>query len=145
MSRCILLLAVAGLTAAGPAAADDKPGAPTKLDGTYTIVSGERNGKAIPEEEIKGSVVTFKGDRVIGTGKDRKEFFAATYRLDTSAEPWKIAMTSTAPTKGEKTAGVIKAEGDELRICYALPGGQTPAEFKTTDKQQCFVLKRQAK
>jgi hypothetical protein len=54
-------------------------------------------------------------------------------------------MTSTAPTKGEKTAGVIEAEGDMLRICYALPGGQTPTEFKTTDKQQCFVLKRKAK
>src|SRR5688572_8502647 len=131
MSRCILLLAVFGFTAAGPTAADDK-GTPTKLEGIYTIVSGERDGKAIPEEEIKGSVVTFKGDRVIGTGKDQKEFFAATYRLDTSAKPWKIAMTSTAPTKGEKTSGVIETEGDMLRICYALPGGQTPTEFKTT-------------
>jgi uncharacterized protein (TIGR03067 family) len=85
MSRCVLLLAVVGGAAAGLTAADDKPAAPAKLDGTYVIVSGERDGKAIPEEEIRGSVVTFKGDRVIGTGKDQKEFFAATYRLDTSA------------------------------------------------------------
>jgi len=130
--------------AAGVAAADDKKDA-AKLDGTYLIVSGERDGRPIPEAEIKGAVVTFKGDKVYGTDKDKKEFFAATFQIDTAAKPYKISMTSTAPKKDEKAAGVIEVGEDGVKICYALPGGATPTEFKAGEKQQCFVLKRQAK
>src|SRR5687767_10201773 len=112
-------------------AADDKKESIPKLDGTYTIVSGEKDGQAIPEERIKGSVITFKGDRITGTDKDKKEFFAATFQVDTSVKPYKIMMTSTAPNKDEQAAGIIEVDGDSIRLCYALPGGQVPTEFKT--------------
>ena len=36
-------------------------------------------------------------------------------------------------------------EGDTVKICYALPGGETPTEFSTKEKQHCFVLKRTGK
>jgi uncharacterized protein (TIGR03067 family) len=124
--------------------ADDKTRA-GKLDGTYTVVSGEHAGKAIPEAEIQGSVVTFTGDRIVGTDKDRKEFFAATYMVDTTAKPMKIVMTSTAPKAGEKAAGIIQVEGDTIKLAYNLPGGEAPTDFKTGAKQHMFVLKRTAK
>jgi uncharacterized protein (TIGR03067 family) len=120
-----------------PAAAEDNP---IKLDGEYTLVSGERDGKPIPEEKIKGAIVKFTGDRIVGTDKDRKEFFAATFTLDTTTSPWAIKMKSTTP-KDSEAKGVIKREGDKITIAYALPGGATPTEFKTKEKQHLFVLK----
>ena len=140
MLRTLAPLAAALLCAAAALAdeADKKPG----LEGTYTITKGERGGKAIPEAEIKGTVVAFTRDKVTATDKDKKEFYAATYTLDTKSKPWKIIMTSTAPKKGDKAAGVIKTDGDMVTLCYALPGGKTPTGFKAGDKQQCFVLKR---
>jgi uncharacterized protein (TIGR03067 family) len=113
-----------------------------KLVGTYTITSGEKGGKAIPAEEIEGVVIAFTRDKIVTTSKDKKELYAATYKLDTSTKPWKIAMTSTAPKKGEKADGVVKVDGGTVTICYALPGGATPTGFTTKDKQQCFTLKR---
>jgi uncharacterized protein (TIGR03067 family) len=121
--------------------ADEKKEA-VKLDGTYTIVSGEEDGKAIPDERIKGAVVRFTGDAILGTDKDKKEFFSATYKLDSSKTPWVIDMTSKRPKEATAT-GLVKKDGDTLTIIYALPGGDAPKEFKTKEKQQMFVLKPQ--
>jgi len=133
-----------------PVLPEDKTG-PSALDGGYTIVSGERDGKAIPADEFKGAVVRFARGTVVGTDKDRKEFFAASYTLDTAKKPWKIDMKSIAPAKpdvsgdapkdGMTATGLVKKEGNVLTLIYALPGGEAPKEFKTKAKQQMFVLK----
>lgn len=140
----------AGLLCLGIASADDKDAkddkqSPLELEGTYTLVSGEKDGQPIPAERIQGSVVMIKGDRVTGTDKDKKEFFAVTFKLDTSARPCKIHMTSVSPQEGMKAEGIVEAQGDTVKICYALPGGTTPQEFKTQAKQHCFILKRTGK
>ena len=160
------LLCAAVLTlACGLAAADDtkskqddktKPADTAKLNGTYSIVSGEEEGKAIPKERIEGSTIIFTDKTVAGTDKDKKEFFAATYTVDTGKTPWVITMTNAsrgaAPAKDDKkpgeamtSTGLIKADGDTVTIVYALPGGKAPTEFKTGEKQQMFVMKRSEK
>jgi uncharacterized protein (TIGR03067 family) len=148
-----LFVLAATVVAAAQPGPDGKP-APTPradnkkdaaaLEGGYTIVSGEKDGKAIPEAEIKGAIVRFTGDKILGTDKDRKEFFSADYTLDTSTTPWKIEMTSTQP-KQEKSSGLIKKEGDTVTIVYALPGSPAPKEFKTRAGQHLFVLKSASK
>jgi uncharacterized protein (TIGR03067 family) len=143
----VLSLALVGGAASGTRAEDkkaDEKKAASSLEGGYTIVSGEHGGKMIPEAEIKGSVVRFTGNQILGTDKDKKEFFSATYTLDTSKTPWVINMTSKQP-KEEKTTGLIKKEGDTVTIIYALPGGEAPKEFKTKEKQNLFVLKSAGK
>jgi uncharacterized protein (TIGR03067 family) len=123
--------------------AQDRPGEKddaAKLEGTYTIISGEEGGEKIPEERIKGSIVRFTKDRITGTDPDKKEFFAATYTLDTNRTPWRIKMRSTTPKEAE-TTGLIKKEDEKVTIIYALPGGPEPTEFKTREGQQMFELK----
>jgi uncharacterized protein (TIGR03067 family) len=147
MVRALLLPAVAALCLA-PVSADDKQATGDKkadkhsLDGTYTIVSGEKDGKPLPPDHFRGAVITFKGDKAFGTDKDKKEFFACTYKLDTSAVPWKVKMTSVSPKEGEKAEGIVQVQGETVKLCYALPGGDAPTEFKTKAKQHCFTLQR---
>lgn len=152
----LLGAAVATALMCAVSAADDKAKADVKLSGTYTIVSGEEEGKAVPNDRLDGSVVVFTETTIMGTDKAKKEFFAATYTLDTGKTPWVINMTSTAPAKDKKdtddkkaaeklsTTGLIKVDGDTVTIIYALPGGKSPTEFKTGDKQQLFVMKKKA-
>lgn len=138
--------------------ADDKtrPSDTASLNGSYAIVSGEEEGKAIPKERIDGAMIIFTDKTVAGTDKEKKEFFSATYTLDTSKSPWGITMTNAsrgaAPAKDDKkpaeamsSTGLIKVDGDTVTIIYALPGGKTPTEFKTGEKQQMFVMKRAEK
>lgn len=144
----LFALSLAVVTAAAPT--PDKPDvkdekkAAASLEGGYTIVSGEKDGKAIPEERIKGSIVRFTGNQILGTDKDKKEFFSSTFTLDASKTPWVIDMTSKTP-KEAMAMGLVKKEGDTITIIYALPGGEAPTEFKTKEKQHLFVLKNMNK
>jgi uncharacterized protein (TIGR03067 family) len=125
---------------AGSLAQAEEKAAAKSLEGGYTIVSGEKDGKPIPDERIKGSLVRFTADKIAGTDKDKKEFFLASYTLDSSKKPWVIQMKSTSPKVAEAT-GLVKKEGDTLTIIYALPGAEAPKEFKTGPNQHLFVLK----
>jgi uncharacterized protein (TIGR03067 family) len=137
------LLAAAVCLPAPAGAQEKKTGgkaAEAKLEGTYTVVSGEENGRAVPADRVKGSAVVFTGDTITGTDKDKKEFFAAKYTLDTGKTPWAIRMRSTAPKEAD-AVGLIKKEGDTLTLIYAKPGAAAPTEFKTKDGQNMFVLR----
>ena len=112
------------------------------LMGVYTIVSGEENGKPVPADRLLGRKATITADSITGTDKDRKEFFACRYTLDTKTKPWTITMTGTSPKK-EQAVGIVEIEGDTLKLCYALPGADKPTSFTTRQNQHCFVLKRE--
>jgi uncharacterized protein (TIGR03067 family) len=131
------LFAALVFCAAPRTGAEDKP---ASLEGTYTVVGGEENGKPTPPEKVKGSVVRFTKDTITGHDKDKKEFFAAKYTVDTSKKPWAIKMKSTAPKEAE-AVGLVKRDGDTVTLIYALPGAPAPTEFKTGDRQNMFILK----
>lgn len=134
------LLAAVVWVSAPAAGQDTKKKADAKLDGGYTVVSGEEGGRAVPEDKIKGSTVRFTADAITGTDKDKKEFFAAKYTLDTGKTPWTIRMHSTAPKEAD-AVGLIKKEGDTVTLIYSKPGAAAPTEFKTKEGQNMFVMK----
>ena len=150
-------LVMAGIfTVAAVAEADDKKAPPgdkptaPKLEGTYTIETGERDGKEIPAERIKGAIVLFTAEMVVGTDKDKKELFSASYTLDTSKKPYRLTMKSKPIGDPKKdlttmpdTPGLVEIDGDKIRLIYALPGGKAPTEFATKELQHLFVLKKQ--
>lgn len=149
LSKLCGLAVLFGLTLSAVSADDPKqrPGgdksgkdAALMLEGGYTIVSGEEDGKAIPPERIKGAIVRFTTDEVVGTDKDKKQIFVTKFTLDSSTKPYRILMKSTVPAEHE-TTGLIEKQGETIRLIYALPGGQPPTDFKTKEKQQMFVLK----
>jgi len=144
LRTCILSLAAA-LLALPAAVGEDKGDKAAHLLGKYTVVSGKRDKHDLPKKDFEDSVVVFEKGKVYGHDNNKKEFFGATYKLDTSSKPWKITMVSTSPKKGEEADGVIEVDGDTVRLAYALPGGKTPTGFEAGEKQQSFVLKRMKK
>lgn len=154
MNKLLPTLAVFA-SVCGLASAEDKtkPGdKPPALNGSYTIVSGEENGKPIPKERIEGALIVFTDKTVVGTDKDKKQFFSSTYTIDSSKTPWVITMTDAGrgakpddkkpDDKKQSASGLIKVDGEMVTVIYALPGGKAPTEFKTADMQQMFVMKR---
>ncbi len=155
--RYFLMLTAAALALSGATADDPKPKQTEKppaqpvikqsLEGTYTILSAEREGKVIPLAEIEGSTVVVTKATIMGMDKDKKEFFSATYTLDLTKTPATISMTWKVPAKDgqtmveETTAGIVKWDMDKVTVAYAQPGGKAPTEFKAGDKQQLIVLR----
>jgi uncharacterized protein (TIGR03067 family) len=119
-----------------------------KLVGAYEAVAGERGGQKISADRLKDIMVRIAVNAITTFDKDEKKVYAATYELDTSRQPWRITMTATLTPvngKGAKAEGLIKVDGDSVKLIYALPGGKAPTDFKTGEKQQMFVLKRTGK
>lgn len=148
MKIFVLGLAVTGLILAGVQAKVEEKSpvnqsAPVNLIGDYVIESAEKDGQKQPDDVIVGTLVHITEDRVLIEDKDHKSTpYIAAYELDKNKQPWVITLTGLlAPTKGETAKGLIEKKGDQVRLVYALPGGQAPTEFKTKENQQLFVMK----
>ena len=135
------LVALLGLNVYAIAnSADDKE--KPKLEGQHQITAGERDGKALAEADIKGCTFRFTNDKVVGATKDGTEFLVADYTIDHAKTPCVIVMKLTAGSdKGKELKGLIERKEDVIRIIYAGPGAEAPAEFKTKQNQAMYTLK----
>lgn len=116
------------------------------LTGGYTLVSGERDGRPLPPDHIHDTVVRFTADTVTVLDRDKRQTYAATYTLDSSARPARISMTAThAPNAGDVAEGLIEKSGDTVRLIYALPGKPAPTGFHTKAGEMLFVMENRNK
>jgi len=119
-----------------PVYAED-PGSPQdltkKLAGIWEIEEGVNQGVELSGEELDGTTMVIKGKTIVNYDRDQNETYRATFTLDTSTKPIQIDMI--AQMKGVPPAnalGILKFdESDEFEICYALPGADRPADFKS--------------
>jgi uncharacterized protein (TIGR03067 family) len=114
-----------------------------KLLGSWTVVSGQEDGKALPPEKVKGSHVVITKDTLTCQEENQKRVM--TYKLDSSTTPKQIELTTTEGSdKGKTSHGIYSLDGDALKICFAQPGNDRPKEFtsKEGSKAVSFVLKR---
>jgi uncharacterized protein (TIGR03067 family) len=125
--------------------AEDKKDAP-KLTGTWTVTAEEKDGKQQTAEGIQGRQVKITRDTITCTEKDRTTHMAAKYELDASRTPWTISMSCTeGELKGKTVKGIAELQDDTLKICFAQPDQEAPADFKTKENQCCITMKREAK
>jgi len=132
--RATLLLAAVCVIAAAPLARDDESKKDLdKLQGEWVIVSGERNGMAIPQENLEGIKRTVKGDDFT-VAKDGEVLSRGKYKLDASKKPKTIdAMTKNEDGEEVTMQGIYEFEGDTYKVCLAQPGKPRPTEFKTSE------------
>jgi uncharacterized protein (TIGR03067 family) len=100
-----------------------------KLIGTWICIAGAIDGKPIPEETAKqlrlvltkSTYTTLRGDQTL---------FESTYSLDPAASPKTIDIVGTEGENAGKAAqGIYEVEGDDLRLCYTMPGRDRPRAF----------------
>jgi uncharacterized protein (TIGR03067 family) len=124
---------LAGLIATGLAvaafAADDDAVKKEKeaLKGKWTIVSVERDGKAV--DMWKDGVRLVEGDNYTLTTKDG-DSFKGTFTVDPAKVPKAIDFSPTGGQyKGKTLRGIYEIDGDMLKICFAEPDKDRPTEF----------------
>jgi uncharacterized protein (TIGR03067 family) len=142
------MLGLVGLFALGlplvPAVAQEKGKLADKLLGTWTYVSGEKEGKKIPAADLEKGIVKIDKKNITLESPDGK--FVIKYALDATTTPARIDMEIIKGPQGEgaKSKGIVALDNEHLKICYPAMGGDTPKDFATkagTDLH-LFVLKR---
>ncbi len=128
--------------AVGLVAADQKADAPkddnAKIVGTWKFVDGNRGGEKPPEEFLKSFKVTFTDKGKVIAAPDNKE---GTFQLDSSKKP----KTMEVNIDGKTHKGVYELDGDNLNVCIAEDGEETPTKFETKpcSKQMLMIFKRE--
>jgi len=73
MMRQLMVVATCGLLLAAGEAKEKHPmGDREKIQGTWALVAGERNGKPLPDEAIKHVKIIVSGDKLTTMNKERK-------------------------------------------------------------------------
>jgi uncharacterized protein (TIGR03067 family) len=115
-----------------------------KLEGTWATVSIEAAGQKVTDEDkIKTRKLTTKGDKY--TMKVGDETVQGTVEINPSKNPKTIDIKpDTGSNKGKTLLGIYELDGDNLKICLALPGKDRPTVFATAaeNAQQLVVYKR---
>jgi len=110
-------------------AQDDTKKEMAKLDGEWSMVSGNASGQSLPEEAVKsGKRVCKDGETAITISG--KVFFKAKVTIDPNKKPKAIDYEMTeGPTKGKTHLGIYELDGDTVKFCFAAPGKDRPTDF----------------
>ncbi len=101
-----------------------------RLQGTWTILTVEMDGMAMPAGASGGSKIVVKGDRFTTIS------MGATYNgivtLDSAKRPKTFDLKFTAgPEKGNTSVGIYELNGDDWKICLTVTGNTRPTGFAT--------------
>ena len=129
-----ITLATTVLTAPALATGGDPPrGDLAKLQGTWTVVSGERDGKTMDKSRIEGRQVVIHGTSFVDENKTKKETLArGTLTLDETKSPRQVdAKFDFGELTGKSCKAIYEINGDTFRTCTGVEGDERPTSFKT--------------
>jgi uncharacterized protein (TIGR03067 family) len=134
-----ILVAACGLLLAGDKTKEKQlMGDQEKIQGGWALVSGERNGKPLPDEVLPHVKLIFAGDKLTTKHKDRET--EATFKLVSSKTPKEIDLDMD----GSVGKGIYQLEGDTLRIVHGEVGNPRPKDFPAAGSGlTVLVLKRE--
>jgi len=148
--RIIPILALALLLGADTQKDEKIKDETNKLQGSWRIVSADREGQKAPEDEIKKYTIIIKGDkfaahRTENATKPEEKIYEMSFTLDPTKNPhWMDVTYTDGERKGESSQGIYEVKDDTLTICMSR-GTSRPMEFETKPESQrhLMVLKRE--
>jgi len=112
--------------AAGKQAAADPL---TPFQGTWEIVSVQKDGSAVPQDDIAGMTVVISGSAYKLINKDNVS--KGTFTLDSSKEPKQMDVRHNEDNDSQTMPAIYEVTADTLRVCYNPEGGTRPTSFST--------------
>jgi len=125
----VLLVLITGLFL-GADGKDDAKNDQKQLQGKWKLTSGVIDGNEIPKNQIKGHLVFDKDKYSYATGDGEKG--SGTFKIDPSKNPKHLdSVPADGPVQGQTVQQIYEIDGDNLKICLALPGTDRPTAFKS--------------
>ena len=101
------------------------------LQGTWRLISGEANGKALTQKQLQAGKLVIKGDHYSVT-LDESGAVTGVQKLDPKQKIKTIDITNaTGPHKDQTCLGIYEVKGNEFRVAFAPTGKARPSSFST--------------
>jgi uncharacterized protein (TIGR03067 family) len=141
----LLLLAVLATCSRTPG--DEPPkGDLAKLQGTWTVVSGERGGKSMDASRIADRQVVIRGNTFTDQNTTKKEILArGTLTINETKSPRRVdARFDFGELAGKSCKAIYEVDGDTFRTCTGVEGDERPTSFRSQPAtgQMMFVYRR---
>jgi uncharacterized protein (TIGR03067 family) len=120
----LILVAACGARADAEGAREKQPMDDQEIiQGTWSLVSGERNGTPLPNEVLQLVRLIFDGNKL--TTKHRDQTTEATFKLDPAKSPREIDVDM----EGSVGKGIYLLDGDSLKIIHGEVGSERPMDL----------------
>ena len=143
MRSITALLAIAWLAAANVSARDDAGEERQRVQGTWTFVSVEMDGKNL--DLFEGATAVVKGDRVSVMFKQGFKF-VRTFKVFTDTKPRCVDFLD-ADGKGDASEGIYELKDNRLKVLVRMRDGvkERPTDFADKGKMGhiFYMLERQ--
>jgi uncharacterized protein (TIGR03067 family) len=135
LAAALLMLCSVEFSFAAEVAGHDAEKVLHKLQGTWVMASGERDGKPATDERVKQSKLVYKDNRVEIFVPRRTEgpIMADLVKIDTTKNPHEMHfIRRTGPSAGETLIGIYEFMGDDqYRFAFDPSGKTILKEFAT--------------
>ncbi len=106
-----------------------------KLQGTWILVSGEKDGKKLTDEEVSKNKITYQGQQgqVTSPHQSKETILFDIVKIDPTKSPKEfIFIRKTGPSAGKSIKAIYEFTGnDEYKFAFDPSGVTTPKEFAT--------------
>jgi uncharacterized protein (TIGR03067 family) len=111
------------------------------MEGTWDVALVENDGKKVDDEKKQAAIKLVVKNAKYTIYFQGKKLATGQIKLDATKKPRQIdAIAEDGPTKGKAMKGVYELKGDEMRVCFAQPGGERPTEFRTREGTQQVLI-----
>jgi len=124
----------------GAAVKGAEPVSAKNLAGTWSCNSAVIDGRPLADETARQLKLTMTTDRY-KTERGDQVLFDSTYMLNAAKTPVQIDMVGTEGDLKDKAAlGIVKLDGDQLTMCYVMPGKERPTVFESGPQSGVFLV-----
>jgi len=136
----LMTVAVSLLWSVGSSFAADVGGADAqkelqKFQGTWVMVSGEKDGKKAADEHVSRSKLTYQGDKlqIMVPNQHGEMLLADIVKIDPTKSPKEMHFVrKNGPNAGKTLVGIYEFEGDDqYKFAFDPSGAMTLKEFTT--------------
>lgn len=113
------------------------------LQGTWTFINAEENGKILSPEEVQNDYAEIKGDRITIYSNHALRAWEIRYTADRTKNPATLDMEVIGGEDQGRTAkGIYSLANGQLRLCYCMDAKKAPEEFssKSTGEGRAFCF-----
>jgi len=140
MSRAFAVVMMLVILSPLSQAADDAKKVLEKMQGDWTVVSSNEDGKPTPPEEFKKYTITIKGEKfILNNGMGDLPMVIA---LDPTKTPAHIDLTSPDPKEFPSMTGIYDFRDNTLKIAISEKSMARPKKLNPANGVMLLELKR---